>query len=387
MHIAERMRIQNEIISVVGEPRESTVLMGGDLAVLAHNKNQQADLIALKNILGRPVLCSLPNSASAYRTGTKPYVVGGDFNGHHSLWEPNSIEKKAGKSIHEALIKHPNACLITTLNLGTRIDPASGKDSTIDLTITSPTIAVSTTFTPGPYMGSDHLPLIITLNARETRLINRPVSWKLNEDNWTQWNLHIEENLRQRNFINITDPEDAIATFSECIETSNTRYFKKTNPNVNANVTKNPTRPWWNESCQDVVKKARKAFREWRVSPLSLAKRMEWKKAEAEKWKFIIVAKRHAWSTFVSNLGPNDQPKMWSFVKTWQETAQTLLQKATPSKTTELPAAHHKRRRNCSGTNSVASTLRTSKSTDTTKASLNNAIRSQHPNKLNGPIT
>jgi hypothetical protein len=101
-------------------------------------------------------------------------------------------------------------------------------------------------------MGSDHLPLIITLNARATRLINRPVAWKLNEDNWTQWNLNIEEILRQRNFTNITDPEDAIATFSECIETSNTRYSKKTNPNVNANVIKNPTRPWWNESCQDV---------------------------------------------------------------------------------------------------------------------------------------
>jgi hypothetical protein len=168
-------------------------------------------------------------------------------------------------------------------------------------------------------MGSDHLPLIITLDARATRLINRPAAWKLNENNWMQWNLNIEENLRLCNFINITDPEDAIATFSEFIETSNTRYFKKTNPNVNANVTKNPTRPWWNESCQDVMKKARKAFREWRVSPLSLAKRMEWKKAEAEKRKLIIAAKRHAWSTFVSNLGPNGQPKMWSFVKNMVE--------------------------------------------------------------------
>ncbi|EFX77285.1 LOW QUALITY PROTEIN: hypothetical protein DAPPUDRAFT_247860 [Daphnia pulex] len=173
----------------------------------------------------------------------------GDFNGHHLLWEPNSIENKAGKSIHKALINDPNVTItpITTPNLGTRIDLASGKASTIDLTITSPTIAVSATVTPEPYMGSDHLPLIITLNARATRLINRPAAWKLNKDNWTQWNLNIEENLRQRNFTNITDPEDAIASFSECIETSNTRYLKKTNLNVNANVTKNPTRPWWNE--------------------------------------------------------------------------------------------------------------------------------------------
>ncbi len=146
---------------------------------------------------------------------TNPFVVGGAFNGHHSLWEPNPIENKAEKSIHKDLINDPNACLITTPNLGTRIDPVSGKASTIDLTITSPTIAVSATVTPGPNMGSDHLPLIITLDARATRLINRPAAWKLNENNWMQWNLNIEENLRLCNFINITDPEDAIATFSE----------------------------------------------------------------------------------------------------------------------------------------------------------------------------
>ncbi|EFX77356.1 hypothetical protein DAPPUDRAFT_106236 [Daphnia pulex] len=81
MHIAERMRIQNEFIGAIGEPRESTVLMGGDLAVVAHNKNQQADLMALKNIIGRPVLCSLPNSASAYRTGHEQGDK--DPNGRH----------------------------------------------------------------------------------------------------------------------------------------------------------------------------------------------------------------------------------------------------------------------------------------------------------------
>jgi hypothetical protein len=42
---------------------------------------------------------------------------------------------------------------------------------------------------------------------------------------------------------------------------------------------------------------------------------MEWKKVEAEKRKLIISAKQHAWSNFVSSLGPNDQPKMWIFVK------------------------------------------------------------------------
>jgi hypothetical protein len=48
-----------------------------------------------------------------------------------------------GKSINEALINDLNACLITTPNFCTRINPTSQKASTIDLTITSLTITVS----------------------------------------------------------------------------------------------------------------------------------------------------------------------------------------------------------------------------------------------------
>jgi hypothetical protein len=43
--------------------------MGGDMAVHPHDKDQQAILLELKSLQGRPVLCSLPNSSFAYRTG------------------------------------------------------------------------------------------------------------------------------------------------------------------------------------------------------------------------------------------------------------------------------------------------------------------------------
>ena len=69
MHIAERKRIQAEIIEIAGEPKDSSILMGGDMAVHPHDKDQQAILLELKSLQGRPVLCSLPNSSFAYRTG------------------------------------------------------------------------------------------------------------------------------------------------------------------------------------------------------------------------------------------------------------------------------------------------------------------------------
>ncbi|KZS06599.1 Uncharacterized protein APZ42_029899, partial [Daphnia magna] len=243
------------------------------------------------------------------------FLVGGDLNGHHSLWEPNGAENKAGKSIYEALINDPNACLITPPNLNTRIDPASGKSTTIDLTLTSSPLSTSATINTGPYMGSDHLPVLITLNATLYRQIGRPASWILDENKWLLWNQQIENQFCNRDFYSINVPQVVTATFIEAIDSGNILCFKKTNPSRQPYKGQDPARPWWNATCQKLVKEARRAFRVWKEAPLCPNKRTEWKKAEAKKRKTIISAKKLAWTTFVSSLGPNDQPKMWSFVK------------------------------------------------------------------------
>ena len=245
---------------------------------------------------------------------SNPYLLGGDFNGHHPLWEPNATVNKAGKSVYEALINDQDACLITPPNLGTRLDPVSGKASTIDLTITAASIATSATITLGPYMGSDHLPIITTLNASVVHYASRPIAWAINEEMWPAWNKRLEELLTSQNFFDITDPATATTVFTNGLEASNEQFFRRTNPSCRASHT-GPARPWWDEECKTAAKEARRAFREWRDSPISTTKREEWRKAEARKRRTIITSKKNAWSTFIANLGPNDQPKMWAFVR------------------------------------------------------------------------
>jgi hypothetical protein len=102
-----------------------------------------------------------------------PFIIAGDFNAHHSLWESNSTVNTAGKSIHSAILEHPDAAILTPLNIGTRIDPASGKESTIDLIFASSQFALNSTTSQGPYTGSDHLPIITIINASPVRLSNK----------------------------------------------------------------------------------------------------------------------------------------------------------------------------------------------------------------------
>jgi exonuclease III len=159
--------------------------------------------------------CS-PEDIHFFLSTTHPFILAGDLNAHHHLWESSPTENVAGKSIGNALIESPDTSLITPMDLGTRINPSSGKLSTIDLIITSPVLALNSTIVLGPHCGSDHLPVITTLNANPIHLASRPPTWIFDKTRWPQWN--------------------------PC-----------------AKSPKEPRRPWWNDDCQKAVASAKKA--------------------------------------------------------------------------------------------------------------------------------
>ncbi|KAK4013605.1 hypothetical protein OUZ56_026158 [Daphnia magna] len=128
-------------------------------------------------------------------------------------------EKLSGKSIYSILTDHPDATLITPLDLGTKINPSSRKPSTIDLIITSPVFALNANISIGPYTGSDHLPISTTLNAEPTRLSHKPPSWIFNKPNWPHWNTELEVYLNSKSFKELTRPEQVFDTFMEAILT------------------------------------------------------------------------------------------------------------------------------------------------------------------------
>ncbi len=206
-----------------------------------------------------------------------PILVGGDFNGHHSMWESDTQTNKAGRSISEALLNSNSICLLTPHNLGTRIDPSTGKPTTIDLTIASSSLATSPSITTSQHMGSDHLPLTILLNASPARNTGQPATWITNDKKWNDWNALIDETLQDANFHSLTNPTEVSSTFYQSIETANLKFFKLSQPP--SHKCEAQCRPWWNDECKAVVCTARKAFRKWRNSPLSSTLISEWSRA------------------------------------------------------------------------------------------------------------
>ena len=245
---------------------------------------------------------------------TGHFVIGGDFNAHHSMWESFTDSNRAGNSIWNALMELPDVALLTPPDLGTRIDPSTRKPSTIDLTFSSSAISLTAGIKLGPTLGSDHLPILMTIDESATPTSGRPQRWIFNDDKWADWNEQLATQLRNLNFTSLTEPEPAYTYFYDALLQSSNKNFRKSSSTPRSRP--EPRRPWWDKKCNMVVNAARKAYRKWRDSPLSVEKRENWKKAEAVKRRHIIQAKKDSWKTHLTNLDICDDPsKLWNFVR------------------------------------------------------------------------
>ncbi|KAH7976291.1 hypothetical protein HPB52_011108 [Rhipicephalus sanguineus] len=109
------------------------------------------------------------------QAGSLPIVVGGDFNAKHPSWGYVKTDSR-GRALHDAIeMSTLNVCNIpdrpTRIGLHTR-----QQDTTPDLTLATPGLirgwdVDSTTW------GSDHLPIIITLNRKKIREKNEVVAF------------------------------------------------------------------------------------------------------------------------------------------------------------------------------------------------------------------
>ncbi|KZS05069.1 Uncharacterized protein APZ42_031838 [Daphnia magna] len=121
---------------------------------------------------------------------------------------------------------------------GTYVNPSTGRTSTLDLTIMLAVLACDATVTLGPYLGSDHLPVIIDTKMLPAHPDVNPPKWIFEEGHDTNQNaLQLYNHLQ-----------------NALLEASH-NLFKLTKPN--SRTTPEPIKPWWNADCEASVKAAR----------------------------------------------------------------------------------------------------------------------------------
>jgi hypothetical protein len=245
------MLVRNDLVS---EEIDMQLFQGGQLEVQGVKINTFRSHLSILNIYNPNKNILEPEFLYYFRQLGNEIVVIGDFNAHHTLWDPrvNRI-CNTGRNLINALSVFPLQ-LVTTESMPTYMDPRTGHSSTIDLCFVTANIFHATSIELGQDCGSDHCPIHVSIQTRPTIIKGKtrkkwkfPTDWRLYQeqlkasieniqDDWRLWNSNDINQFLVTNIIQAGEQNFGMTTGE-----INTKYNK----------------PYWNQDC-DLATRARR---------------------------------------------------------------------------------------------------------------------------------
>ena len=238
---------------------------------------------------------SRPKSISPFLLPSSPTTyIFGDFNSHHSSWDSHSPEDQSGKDLFDWLLSS-DLLPLNNPEHHTLLHRATENRSSPDLSLVPARIASKCTWQTLPDLGSDHLPISITLPT--SPLINSfhlPPSFMsiYNKARWDDYITYIDTHcFTPSNFTTLSYSE-ATHTFTKLLNDAATSAIPFGSIN-------RPAKAWW--SVADAVAKRRKAFGKAHCS-------------EEDRQHYIATstviskAKAKSWQNTCSSLSPKTRP-------------------------------------------------------------------------------
>jgi len=151
------------------------------------------------------------------------------MNARNRLWGSDTDDVR-GRAL-ECEIAANNYVVLNT-GQGTH-QTNSGSMTHIDVSLASRKLATKCTWTTlNSLMGSDHVPIIITINARtETQLASVP-KWKLAKADWTAYRRSIEQQVQAVTFSDYDEVDQLNTKIVDIIITAAEESVPRTKPSV-----------------------------------------------------------------------------------------------------------------------------------------------------------
>ena len=182
----------------------------------------------------------LPSSRTTY--------IFGNFNSHHSFWDSHSPEDQSGKDLFDWLLSS-DLLPLNNFEHHTLLHRATGNRSSPDLSLVPAQIASKCTWQTHLDLGSDHLPISITIPT--SPLINSthcPPSFNYNKACWDDYLTYIDTHCPPpSNFITLSLSE-ATHTFTKLLNDAATSAIPFDSINC-------PAKAWWSSEVTDAVAK------------------------------------------------------------------------------------------------------------------------------------
>lgn len=229
-----------------------------------------------------------------------PKIITGDFNAHSAAWGCDD-ENARGRMLLDLIIQEN----LVFLNTGsaTHISPPPKRDSAIDLTFCSASVAnISEWATvPCPYF-SAHIPTVTTIcisgiRSRQTEVIAH---------NWKKFYQYVETNINEI-VINHEDVQQSYDSTVTLVDSAlnHSKFISKTNKRC----------PWWDAECEALYKNKILALRNYR-DKYDKPSFIEFNRISAQTRKVFKLKKKAKWDQFCSSTYEDKSLKsvykMWS---------------------------------------------------------------------------
>ena len=236
-------------------------------------------------------------------------IISGDFNLHHRMWDTVSPEDPIATPLTDYILEPINKLsLVTPKDLNTRLNPQTGKYSTIDLTFTSSDIINSVEIQKPCDFDSDHEVLSLTLEINPVRSRFQPVKfWKFQDKLWNSWKHNLDQKASE---IKTSDQsvESLSNKITSAIIASSERIFGYKQPHPKR---QNST-PGWNNKCQKAYLEKKKAKNNFSRYP-SIENKIFLEQKTAEFKKTLKTETQDGWRRLIEDKFGHNTPvrELW----------------------------------------------------------------------------
>ena len=231
-------------------------------------------------------------------------IVAGDFNGHSTSWG-YSDTNQSGRTLEDACSTTNFFIVQDSSSPPTLLHRAHNTLSRPDLTVLSSDLLhkYSTQVTDG--IGSDHRPILTTIEAPSKHHYERRTAWNFKK---AKWDLYKETTDKLLQEIDSTDKDvnglcsaitgALLKAASQCIPRGCRKKYK----------------PFWNSTLEDVVKKRQMARKQLEANP-TVENKINYNRTSAVAKRSLKTAKKQKWEQTCADLDlTKDGSKAWSLL-------------------------------------------------------------------------
>ena len=222
-----------------------------------------------------------------------------DFNCHHPLWDSRGTSDPRGEEVFNWVISS-DLLPLNDPDTPTLLHRSSGNRSSPDISFAPSTLAFSCSWEVLQDLGSDHLPIFLSVPLSPVfRPNERPSSFNFQKARWDGFASYFDSHCPSAEEYSSLSLSSAAALFTSLA-------LNADKSSIPFGSIKRPPKAWWSAEVEQAVSERRKAFA---AAHRSDEDRQAYISASRRASSVVAKAEAEAWQTTCSSLSPRSNPK------------------------------------------------------------------------------